>query len=243
MFVLSVINPSKRPAMKTILTLSVLLFSIPLLAQDFCTDADAFLKKNVKNGLVDYKGIAANPAELNALIKSIANAPKWKENEEKAFLINAYNIFVIKGIVDHYPTEGPLKIDGFFDKKTFTLRGSKITLNSLEKETLAKQFPDARLHFALVCAAIGCPKLAPFAFSGESLETQLENQTRAVINDPTFIRLEGPNATISQIFDWYAADFGGKNQVIPFIQKYLLKKVKLNPKYSFYEYDWSLNKM
>lgn len=226
--------------MKTIIPFFLFLFSyFSLTAQDF----DAFFSKNVKNGLVDYAAIKQNPADLNALLKEMANAPTQKGDDEKAFLINAYNLFVIKGIVNHYPVDGPMKIDGFFDKQTFNLRGKQVTLNQLEKEMLMKQFPDPRLHFVLVCAAKGCPKLASFAYRGKELESQMESQTRKVINDPDFIRLNGPNALVSKIFDWYAADFGGKEQVIPFIQKYLLKKVKLNPKYSFYEYDWSLNEL
>lgn len=212
-------------------------------AQNLDSQIDAFLKSNVKDGLVDYQAIKKNSAELNTILKQLANAPEFEGNDEKAFLINAYNIFVIKGIVDHYPVEGPLKIDGFFDTKTFTLRSKKVTLNELEKEMLYKQFPDARLHFAVVCAAIGCPKLASFAYFAEKLDSQLEEQTTNVINDPEFIRLNGPNAKVSQIFDWYAKDFGGKESVIAFVQKYLLKKVKLSPNYSFYEYDWSLNEL
>ncbi|MCF8275401.1 MAG: DUF547 domain-containing protein [Flavobacteriales bacterium] len=229
--------------MKSLIPIFLLLFSFSIQAQNFFTDADAFLKKNVEKGLVDYKEIKANPAELNALLKQIATAQEHQGDEEKAFLINTYNLFVIKGIVDHHPVEGPLKIDGFFDKQTFTLRGKKITLNDLEKETLAKQFPDPRLHFVLVCAAVGCPKLASFAYTSKKLDDELEQQTRTVINDPAFIRLQGPNAQVSQIFEWYAPDFGGSDQVIPFIQRFLLKKIKLNPKYSFYEYDWSLNEL
>jgi hypothetical protein len=225
--------------MKTVLFSFLILFSFSIQAQDF----NAFFGKNVKDGLVNYASIKKNPAELNGLLKEIANSSAKSGDGEKAYLTNAYNLFVIKGIVNHYPVEGPLKIDGFFDKQTFSLRGKQVTLNQLEKEILMKQFPDVRLHFVLVCAAQGCPKLASFAYNGEELETQLESQTQAVINDPEFIHLSGPNAQVSQIFDWYAADFGGKDQVIPFIQKYLLKKVKLNPKYSFYEYDWSLNEL
>ena len=233
----------KTQHMKTLATLFLFLFSSSLQSQNFFDEADALFSKNVKDGLVDYAAIKKNPAALNALLKQIGNAPTYQAEQEKAFLINAYNLFVIQGIVENYPVEGPLKIDGFFDKQTFNLRGSKTTLNDLEKVKLATQFPDARLHFVLVCAAVGCPKLASFAYTGTELESQIESQTRKVINDPTFIRLEGPNAKVSQIFDWYAADFGGKDKVIPFIQKYLLKKVKLNPKYSFYEYAWRLNNL
>lgn len=131
----------------------------------------------------------------------------------------------------------------FFDKQTFNLRGKKITLNDLEKETLAKQFPDNRLHFVLVCAAIGCPKLASFAYTAAELETQLEQQTRAVVNDRDFIHVNGPKLEVSKIFEWYADDFGGKEKVVAYIQKYHLLKVKFSPKYSFYEYNWNLNEL
>ncbi|MFT7153451.1 MAG: hypothetical protein ACI9Z7_000507 [Alteromonas macleodii] len=227
--------------MKFIFTYTFIFLSFTLTAQSLTGDMDAFLQKNVKNGLVDYKGIKAAPSEMNALLNQVNRSQKYTGNQEKAFLINAYNLFVIKGVVDNYPVEGPLKIDGFFDKNTFSLRGEKTTLNKLEKETLAKQFPDARLHFALVCAAIGCPKLASFAYTSTELESQLEQQTQAVINDRDFIKVNGPELSISQIFDWYAVDFGGKEKIVPFTQKYHLLKVKFSPKYSFYEYDWKLN--
>ncbi|MFT6211334.1 MAG: hypothetical protein ACJATE_001967 [Bacteroidia bacterium] len=227
--------------MKFASSLLLFLFSLSLSAQELSSSMYAFLQKNVKNGLVDYKGIKAAPSEMNALLNQVNRSQKYTGNQEKAFLINAYNLFVIKGVVDNYPVEGPLKIDGFFDKNTFSLRGEKTTLNKLEKETLAKQFPDARLHFALVCAAIGCPKLASFAYTSTELESQLEQQTQAVINDRDFIKVNGPELSISQIFDWYAVDFGGKEKIVPFTQKYHLLKVKFSPKYSFYEYDWKLN--
>ncbi|MFT4545101.1 MAG: hypothetical protein ACI9UR_001884 [Bacteroidia bacterium] len=229
--------------MKLVTILLFFLLSLSIIAQNFTADVEDLLIKRTSNGLVDYKTVKANPEQLNAILKQIANAPQYKSETEKAFLINAYNVFVIKGVVDHYPVEGPLKIDGFFDKKTFKFRGKQVTLNDVEKGMLYKAFPDARLHFVLVCAAIGCPKLASYAYSADKLEAELDEQTKAVINDPTFIRLDGPNAKLSEIFDWYAADFGGKEEVIPFIQKHLLKKIKLNPKYSFYEYDWSLNEL
>lgn len=227
--------------MKNLLSSILILFSVSSFAQNLTQQVDEFLKTHVRNGLVDYKTIKENPSKLNAILNQFNRAPVLEGDNEKAFLINAYNLFVIKGIVDHYPVEGPLKIGGFFDEKMFRLRGKGITLNTLEKEMLYKQFPDPRLHFALVCAAVDCPELAAMAYDGSKLESQLARKTRSVINNQNFIRLNGPNAEVSQIFEWYADDFGGKEQVIPFIQQYLLKKVKLNPGYSFYEYDWSLN--
>lgn len=227
--------------MRALSTLLIVMVSLSGYAQDFFTQADDLLKKRVTNGLVDYNYIKQNPKQLDGVLNLIATAPNYKGETEKAFLINAYNLFVIKGIVDHYPAVGPLAIDGFFDKQSFNMRGNKITLNDLEKGTLMKQFPDARLHFALVCAAIGCPKLAEAAYTPKGLELQLEQQTRSSINDPNFIKVKGNQVQLSQIFEWYAADFGGKEKLVSYIQKYYLPKVKLSPKYSFYEYNWNLN--
>ncbi|MFT6027328.1 MAG: hypothetical protein ACI8P5_001588, partial [Bacteroidia bacterium] len=151
--------------MKLVTILLFFLLSLSIIAQNFTADVEDLLIKRTSNGLVDYKTVKANPEQLNAILKQIANAPQYKSETEKAFLINAYNVFVIKGVVDHYPVEGPLKIDGFFDKKTFKFRGKQVTLNDVEKGMLYKAFPDARLHFVLVCAAIGCPKLASYAYS------------------------------------------------------------------------------
>lgn len=229
--------------MKYLITLIALLFTTASFAQDFFNEADAFFKKYVEPGvgLVDYAKIKQKPAALNALVSQIENASEYEGDREKAFLINAYNILVIEGVVNHYPVEGPMAIDGFFDNETFTLRGRSVSLNELEKEILMKEFPDARIHFALVCAAISCPKLPAHAFFPENLDRQLEKQTRKAINDPSFVKLNGNRAQLPKVFQWYADDFGGKDQLIPFVQKYLLKKVKLSPEYSFYEYSWVLN--
>ncbi|MFT6759517.1 MAG: hypothetical protein ACJATS_000686, partial [Psychroserpens sp.] len=109
--------------MKLVTILLFFLLSLSIIAQNFTADVEDLLIKRTSNGLVDYKTVKANPEQLNAILKQIANAPQYKSETEKAFLINAYNVFVIKGVVDHYPVEGPLKIDGFFDKKTFKFRG------------------------------------------------------------------------------------------------------------------------
>jgi len=225
------------------LLVTVLSVSLNVSAQDFFGDANTFFRLHVSKGKVNYRQVKRNPTELNKLLDFISTAPEYQGEQEKAFLINSYNIFVIKGIVDQYPTEGPLAIAGFFDKQGYKLRGKKITLNDLEKGTLAKQFPDPRLHFALVCAAIGCPKLASFAFQPKSLEAQLDERTSFAINDPSFVKRTENGLQLSQIFEWYAADFGGKEKLVEYVQRYYTGKIKFDPKYSFYEYNWNLNEI
>ena len=74
--------------------------------------------------------------DMDDLIKIIANADieSMKDQERKAFLINAYNISVIKGLVDSWPIDNPLNIEGFFEKEKHNIGGEKITLNEIENE-------------------------------------------------------------------------------------------------------------
>lgn len=210
----------------------------------FINEVDAFLKENVNRGYVSYKNIKEKPDKLNVLLQKIASIElsDLSDKEQKAFLINAYNILVIKNVVDAFPVESPLKVDGFFDAKTFTVAGQKVTLNHLEKEMLYKNFNDARLHFALVCAAIGCPKLLNNAYRAEILEKQLDIQTRKTLNNPKFIQVLDDKVLISEIFKWYEQDFIiDDNSVIDFINTYRALPIEADKEVDYYTYDWQIN--
>ncbi|WP_187270929.1 DUF547 domain-containing protein [Neolewinella aurantiaca] len=211
---------------------------------DFIADTDALLKRYVKQGRIDYTGIKASD-DLKPLISKIAQTDlaSLKGNAKKAFLINAYNLLVINQVLENYPLASVLDVNGFFDAKKQTVGGRKVTLNQLEKDLLLKEFKDARLHFVLVCGALGCPPITNFAYTPDRLEAQLTKQTQLALNNPSFLRVNGDKAALSKIFEWYASDFGGnKAAVIAFINKYRDEAVPANAKVSYYEYDWTLNK-
>ena len=86
--------------------------------QEYFQAVDKFLSANVKAGKVNYKSINTNKKDLDALVAYVATKQKFNTpSDEKAFYLNAYNILVIKGIINNYPTKGPMEIAGFFDKK------------------------------------------------------------------------------------------------------------------------------
>ena len=210
----------------------------------FFVKADEFFKKNVTNGLVNYEAIKMEPKALNELIdlaSSITVSKSQKDNFQ-AFYINAYNLSVIKGIVDHYPVKSPLDIKGFFDKTNFIIGGAKTTLNNLENNILRKNFPsEGRFHFVLVCAGLGCPPIISEAYTPLNLEKQLQRQTIKALNDPGFIRVKGKKVQISQIFEWYKEDFIKNGTEIDYINQFRQEKITSNAKISYYPYDWSLN--
>jgi len=237
---------------KSILTFALSLFTFSALLTatsfdnpqaDFTAETDALLKRYVKQGRVNYTSLKASN-DLQPLIAKINSTDlnTLSGNAKKSYLINAYNLLVINQVLENYPLESVLDVKGFFDAKKQNVGGRKLTLNQLEKDILLKEFKDARLHFVLVCGALGCPPITNFAYSPGKLEAQLDKQTKMALNNPTFLRVSGEKAELSKIFEWYTKDFGGsKSAVLSFINKYRDEAVAANAKVSYYEYDWTIN--
>ncbi len=230
--------------------LTLLLFSLALStskAQDLSTffqESDRFSGQYVSNGLVDYKAIAQKPETLDALLKLAKNikvSPSQKAKYQ-AFWINTYNLAVIKGIINHYPVSSPLKVNGFFDTITYEVGGKNITLNDIENKQLRAQFPEeARFHFVLVCAGLGCPPIIDQAYLPDTLESQLQTQTQLALNDTEFIRTKGKRVQLSQIFEWYREDFVRNGTVIQYINRFRKNPIPEKTRVSYYPYDWTLN--
>ncbi len=211
----------------------------------FFNETDLFLKAHVSHGRVAYSNIYSNPESLNNLL-NMAEKVSVSKNDTKtyqAFWINAYNIAVIKGIIDNYPTKSPLDNNGFFDKTTYSLGGNKITLNDIEHKLLRAQFNDARFHFVLVCGALGCPPLINEAYLPNTLNAQLEKQIKIAING-SFLRVNTKKKRVeaSQIMEWYKGDFtmDGKSE-IDFINQYRTEQIPNNFKLSYFPYNWTIN--
>lgn len=211
---------------------------------EFFKKSDAFFKKHVSKGRVDYKTIKSNPVALDELLNIAKNISVSKNNKKtfQAFFINAYNLAVIKGIVSNFPTKSPLKIKGFFDKTKYTLGGKTTTLNDLENKILRKNFPsEARFHFVLVCAGLGCPPIIAESYKPSTLEKQLQRQATIALNNPNFIKVKGKKVQLSQIFEWYKGDFTQNGSEIEYINKFRKEKIPAKAKVSYYPYNWSLN--
>lgn len=214
--------------------------------ETFFSKADAFFKESVLNGNVAYSKIHKKPDKLNEVLK-LAETISVSETDNlnyQAFWVNAYNLSVIKGIIDNYPTKSPLDDSGFFDKNTYSLAGKQITLNDIEHTLLRAKFQDPRFHFVLVCGAIGCPPLINKAYLPSTFNSQLDKQTALALNGNFLIvnvnkkRVEG-----SEILKWYKADFtmNGKSE-IDFINTYRTEKIPNDFKLSYFPYNWNLNK-
>ncbi len=236
--------------MKTVRWLFVtIIFPWTLQAQSlpqFFSESDTFLKTWVKDGRVDYAGVKKNFQQIESLYAQINHMDLTKASaaEKKAFYLNAYNLAVVYQVSKYYPLKSPMDQSGFFDKVKHQVAGEALTLNALEINKIIRTYGDARIHFALACAAKSCPLLASFAYRPETLDQQLDERTRKSLNNADFIRLDTRRKTVavSKIFDWYEKDFTKNGQtVLQFINQYRNSKIADDFTIEYDEYDWQLN--
>ncbi|MBK9254293.1 MAG: DUF547 domain-containing protein [Saprospiraceae bacterium] len=215
-----------------------------LSAQPDYTNWNSFLNKHVTaDGSVHYAGVKAEQKVLYQIVAEFEKSdpnPKWSKNEQLAFWINAYNLFTVKLITDNYPLKSIQDLDKGkpWDVKRITIGGKKYSLNNIENDIIRPKFKDARIHFAVNCAAVSCPPLLNAAYLPKTLDAQLEGQTKKFFDNKKYQKIEPLKAEISKIMDWYAVDFGNIHN---FINKYSTVKVNPKAKISFKEYDWALN--
>lgn len=201
---------------------------------------------------VDYEQLIQRRGELDEYLKKISAISRhsfddFSEQQQLAFLINTYNGYQLKQVIDHYPLKSIKDVGSFFSspwsKEFFTLFGNPASLDYVEHQLIRQMFEEPRIHFAVNCASISCPPLANEAYQAAKLETQLETAAFNFLQDKQANYLEGETVYLSKIFDWYEEDFTGG--VIPFVARYWssLPADLSTLEVAYTPYNWSLNKL
>ncbi len=206
---------------------------------------DQLLKKHVSpEGWVDYRGFAGDKKRLISYLEDLGHhlpGEDWSREAKLAYYINLYNAATVLLILEHYPLKSIRDIPRPWAKKRIQIGDQRYSLGELEHDILRKM-GEPRIHFAINCASVSCPKLLPRAFVEETLESQLEAVTRDFINDPSRNRFSPGEARLSRIFKWYRKDFENRNtSLIDFINRYLTDPLPAGIPVSYLPYDWSLN--
>ncbi|WP_210518601.1 DUF547 domain-containing protein [Hymenobacter terricola] len=216
---------------------------------------DKLLKKHVNDkGLVNYKGFKADEKAFNQYLDMLSKNPpaaSWTRPEQMAYWINAYNAFTIRLILDHYPVSSIKDIGSKIKipfvttpwaAKFFSIGGNKMSLDEIEHGTLRKKYNDPRIHFALVCASVSCPRLRAEAYTAAKLENQLDDQGHDFLNNPAKNNVHKDAAQLSKYFDWYKGDWNDNGQsVVKWVNKYSTTKIDNSTNISFQTYNWNLN--
>lgn len=211
-------------------------------------------------GRVNYRAWKTESSQiLNqwlAGIKYVDITSTNSSEQQLALWINLYNAFTVASILESYPIASiQPKIFGmpnwlafawFFYRPTHKVGNSYYYLNQIEHRILRRQFNEPRIHFALVCASVGCPLLRNEAYYAETVLTQLEDDAIRFINNPDKVRYDLSTQTLycSQIFKWYKSDFLKVAPSIPeYIRSYLKSDILITEKIAiaYLDYDWNLN--
>lgn len=215
---------------------------------------DELLKRHVSaDGWVDYVGLKKDAKALDRYIAALArvSVDALDRNEKLCLLINGYNAFTLRLILDYYPIDSIKDIPASkrWKHKRWRVGAHTWSLDQIEHEQIRPEFREPRVHFALVCAAVGCPKLRNEAYRADRIEAQLDDQTRYLHSHDRWFRFDaGQNVLhLTKLYKWYGGDFeqaGGK--VMDFAARYAPQLRKAldagqKPRIQWLDYDWKLN--
>lgn len=186
------------------------------------------------------------------------------EAESVAFWINAYNFFMLDQILTERP-DGKLVgsvwdyggrinpfVDSVFEREKFVIDGREFSLSQMEKEILLgdeyaeKGWKDARVHFAVNCASVGCPPLRDVIYTADNLEELLAENTRRAFQTDRHLRVEDDTLYVTELFKWYEEDFkeasGSRKAFIgEWVDGGLAERVAQTSSLEFIDYNWALN--
>lgn len=182
---------------------------------------DAMLDIYVRDGLVYYRALKSERGRLDRYIASLdvpaATYERWPREQQMAFWVNAYNVFVLKTVIDHYPIRGShagyptnsiRQVPGAFERLRHRAAGRSVTLDEIEKEILPT-FKEPRLHLALGRGAMGSGRLRSEAYSAARIAAQLDGLQREFVNEHAMLKIDTDNGIISvtPILSWSDDEF------------------------------------
>jgi hypothetical protein len=199
--------------------------------------------------LVRYKAVTPeSKAELAAYIAALeaTDTAALSHKEQIAFWFNLYNAATVKLILDNTGIASIQEIKKPWDTAVATVKGRALTLNDIEHGIIRPIARDARIHYAVNCASIGCPNLARAPFTGSELDAALDAAARAYVNHPRGVSVSKGKVRLSKIYGWYRDDFGKDDAALfDHIRQYadpaLAASLKGVKKAAGYDYDWALN--
>jgi len=199
-------------------------------------------------GLVDYATLQDQHGTLDEYVGYLAITSPHRhpdhfpdDDHALAYWINAYNALAITGVIDRPGLTSVIKekID-YFALTKYILGKEKVTLYVLENGIVRKEFSDPRIHFALNCQSVGCPRLPNEVFDPEQLDQQLDAMTVEFVSDPEKVRVADDEVQISSIFKWYAEDFEPAGGAVAYINQYRPEPLPTDLPVTYIEYDWAL---
>jgi hypothetical protein len=204
-------------------------------------------------GRIDFAGAAANRTELDRFVSYVyAVGPRTQpglfptQQHVLAYYINAYNALSMYKVIEvGIPeTNAGLRKVLFFAFGKVQVGGEAISLYDFENKFI-RTIGDPRIHMALNCMSVGCPRLPREVFLPETLDQQLDRETRRFFSEPRNLMVDHAARTVtySEILKFFTSDFLVTAPTLTaFVNRYTPSPIPEDYKVAFFEYDWTINK-
>lgn len=202
------------------------------------------------------KVTAADRAALKAYLKRMGRIRIGSHNrtEQLAYWINVYNALTVDIVLDRWPVRSIRQINispglfssGPWGRKLFTVEGVRLSLDDIEHRILRPIWRDPRIHYAVNCAALGCPNLQPVAFTRANVHMLLDRGAHEYVNHPRGVQIVGKELKVSSIYRWFKEDFGSSDaSIIAHLKRYARPALRSRlDKVNDIDddgYDWAIN--
>jgi hypothetical protein len=202
----------------------------------------------------------ADRQALVAYLQVLAGTPvgALDRAEQFAYWANLYNALTVHVVLGAYPVASIRDIAlgggglfggrGPWDAKLVSIEGEAVGLNDIEHRILRPIWRDARVHYAVNCASLGCPNLPAEPFAAATAEGMLDAGARDYVNHPRGVTVRGGDGSLvlSSLYAWFAEDFAAEGGVLPHLARHaapsLAGALRRGPAaVAGHAYDWALN--
>lgn len=175
--------------------------------------------------------------------------------EQFAFWVNLYNALTVDVVLDHWPVASIRDIDispglfanGPWGAELTSVEGNALSLDDVEHRILRPIWREPRIHYAVNCAAVGCPDLAAEPYDAANTERLLSEGARRYVADPRGVAFEGDRLVVSSIYRWFDEDFGTgwPEGVLAHLETWAppetARRLSTRDRIDGDRYDWSIN--
>ncbi|HEX2581718.1 MAG TPA: DUF547 domain-containing protein [Dongiaceae bacterium] len=199
-------------------------------------------------GQVDFQELAQQSGDLDTYVAYV-----WRTNprdiadpdERLAYLINSYNALSMYTVLQ---SGIPKRLDGwgrirFFALTTARVGDRSISLYDYENKEI-RAVGDPRVHFALNCMAVSCPRLPRVPWTGAHLQSQLDHAARDFFSESRNLQVDDARrtVTVSAILDFFPEDFTAHApNLIAYINRWRDRPIPEDYRVTFFDYDWTIN--
>jgi hypothetical protein len=177
---------------------------------------------------------------------------RYRKAEQLAYWINLYNALTVQVVLAHPAKDSILRMGrgllsfGPWDDVLISVADHPVTLNDIEHRILRPIWRDHRVHYAVNCASVSCPNLAPRAYTAENTEALFASGESDYINHERGVRFDRQGRLLlSQIYAWYeqdfAADTAGLGRYLSAHHRTAAEALAAYGASVEYHYDWALN--